>query len=101
MEEPRRVIKAVTQDFREMIPNRLQSFCCGGGAGLVAVAEWSDARIQAGKPKADQIRKTGTKIVVTSCDNCRHQITELNEHYNLGITVTSLSELTVQALVIP
>jgi Fe-S oxidoreductase len=101
LEEPRRVIKAVAQDFREMIPNRLQSFCCGGGAGLVAVAEWSDARIQAGKPKADQIRKTGAKIVVTSCDNCRHQITELNEHYNLGITVTSLSELTVQALVIP
>jgi hypothetical protein len=39
--------------------------------------------------------------VVTSCDNCRHQINELNEHYNLGITVTSLSELNVQALVIP
>jgi Fe-S oxidoreductase len=101
LEEPRRVINAVAQDFREMIPNRLQSFCCGGGGGLVAVAEWSDARILAGKPKADQIRKTGAKIVVTSCDNCRHQINELNEHYNLGITVTSLSELNVQALVIP
>jgi Fe-S oxidoreductase len=79
---------------------RLQSFCCGGGAGLVAVAEWSEARIKAGKPKADQIRQTGAKIVVTSCDNCRHQITELSEHYNLGIKVTSLTELTVQALVI-
>lgn len=101
LEEPRRVIKAVTQDFREMIPNRLQSFCCGGGAGLVAVAEWSEDRIKAGKPKADQIRKTGAKIVVTSCDNCRHQINEINECYNLGITVTSLSEFTVQALMIP
>jgi Fe-S oxidoreductase len=100
LEEPRRVIKAVAQDFREMTPNRLQSFCCGGGAGLVAVAEWSEARIKAGKPKADQIRQTGAKIVVTSCDNCRHQINELNEHYNLGIKVTSLTELTVQALVI-
>jgi Fe-S oxidoreductase len=100
LEEPRRVIKAVAQDFREMTPNRLQSFCCGGGAGLVAVAEWSEARIRAGKPKADQIRQTGAKIVVTSCDNCRHQINELSEHYNLGIQVTSLTELTVQALVI-
>jgi Fe-S oxidoreductase len=100
LEEPRRVIKAVAQDFREMTPNRLQSFCCGGGAGLVAVAEWSEARIKAGKPKADQIRQTGAKIVVTSCDNCRHQINELSEHYNLGIKVTSLTELTVQALVI-
>ena len=100
MEEPRRVIKAVAKDFREMTPNRLQSFCCGGGAGLVAVAEWSEACIKAAKPKADRIFQTGTKIVVTSCDNCRHQINELNEHYNLGIQVTSLTELTVQALVI-
>ena len=100
LEEPRRVIKAAAQDFREMTPNRLQSFCCGGGAGLVAVAEWSEARIKAGKPKADQIRQTGAKIVVTSCDNCRHQINELNEHYNLGIKITSLTELTVQAMVI-
>jgi hypothetical protein len=101
LEEPRRVLKAVAQDFREMIPNRLQSLCCGGGAGLVAIAEWSENRIKAGKPKADQIRQTGAKVVVTSCDNCRHQINELNDHYNLGIKVTSLCELTVQALVIP
>jgi Fe-S oxidoreductase len=100
LEEPRRVIRAAAQDFREMTPNRLQSFCCGGGAGLVAVAEWSEARIKAGKPKADQIRATGAKIMVTSCDNCRHQITELNEAYNLDIKVTSLCELTVQALII-
>ncbi len=100
LEEPRSVLRAAAQDFREMTPNRLQSFCCGGVAGLVAVAEWSETRIKAGKPKADQIRQTGAKIVVTSCDNCRHQITELNEHYNLGIKVTSLTELMVQALVI-
>jgi len=68
--------------------------------GISAVAEWSEARIKAGKPKTDRIRQTGTKIVVTSCDNCCHQINELNEHYNLGIKVTSLTELTVQALVI-
>jgi Fe-S oxidoreductase len=101
LEEPRRVLRAIAQDFREMTPNRLQSLCCGGGSGLAAIAEWSEARIKAGKPKADQIRATDAKVVVTSCDNCRHQITELSEHYNLGIKVTSLCELTVQALVLP
>jgi Fe-S oxidoreductase len=99
--EPRRVIHAVAKDFREMTPHGLQSLCCGGGAGLVAIAEWSDFRLNAGKPKAEQIRQTGAKLVVTSCDNCRHQITELNEHYNLGIKVTSLTEIMVQALVLP
>jgi len=98
-EEPRRVLQAAAKDFREMTPNRAQSLCCGGGAGLVAIPEWAEARIQAGKPKADQIRKTGASVVVTSCDNCRHQLTEINEHYNLGVKVTSLAEMTVQALV--
>lgn len=101
LEEPRRVIRAVAQDFREMVPNRAQSLCCGGGGGLVAIPEWAESRLKAGKPKADQIRRTGAKIVVTSCDNCRHQISELNEHYGLGVTVTSLAEMTMKALVLP
>ncbi len=98
-EEPRQVLQAVATDFREMTPNRVQSVCCGGGAGLVAIAEWSEARLKAGEPKANQIRKTGAKVVVTSCDNCRHQITELSEKYELGIKITSLCEMVVQALV--
>lgn len=100
LEEPRRVIRAIASDFREMTPNRLQSLCCGGGAGLVALPEWTDARLRAGKPKADQIRCTGAEVVITSCDNCRHQITELSEHYSLDVKVTSLSEMTAQALVV-
>jgi Fe-S oxidoreductase len=48
--------------------------------------------------KADQIRQTGAKVVVTSCDNCRFQIGELSECYGLGVEVTSVSELTAKAL---
>ena len=100
-EEPRRVLRAVTEDFREMTPNRVQSFCCGAGSGLVALDEWNESRIQSGKTKADQIRETGASTVVTSCDNCRHQILELGDHFGLGTTVTSLSEMTANALVVP
>ncbi|MFC2038463.1 (Fe-S)-binding protein [Chloroflexota bacterium] len=100
-EEPRRVMKAISQDYREMTPNRLQNFCCGGGSGVVAIDEWNEARINTGKPKAEQIRETGVKTVVTSCDNCRHQIIELNEHFGLDINVSSLTEMTVNALVVP
>ena len=100
-EEPRRVLQAVAEDFREMTPNRVQSFCCGGGAGLVALDEWNESRIQSGKVKADQIRETGAKIVVTSCDNCRHQMIELSDHFGLDVTVCSLSEMTANALVAP
>ncbi len=97
-DEPRRVIKAANGDFTEMTPNRLHSYCCGGGSGLVAVPEWNDIRLNSGIIKAEQIRKTGAEVVVTSCDNCRHQISELGELHNLNIGVTSVSELTVKAL---
>ena len=98
LEEPRRVIRAAASDYREMTPNRLHSYCCGAGSGLVVVPEWTDIRLQAGKLKAEQIRQTGARIVVTSCDNCRLQIGELSEHYDLGIEVTSVSELAVKSL---
>lgn len=98
LEEPRRVIRAVTGDFREMTPNRLHSYCCGAGSGLVTVPEWTDIRLNAGKLKSDQIRQTGAKVVVTSCDNCRHQIKELSEHYGLNVEVISISELVADRL---
>lgn len=98
-EEPRRILKAITQDFREMTPNRERNFCCGGGAGLVAVPEWQDTRMKAGKPKAEQIRDTKAEVVVASCDNCRHQIDELSNTYDLEVKVVGLSELVSQAIV--
>ena len=98
-DEPRSVLSRITPNFIEMTPNRQNSICCGGGSGLVANLDYEDQRIAAGKPKADQIRATGANMVVASCDNCRHQIGELSEHYELGIEVMGLAELTVKAMV--
>jgi Fe-S oxidoreductase len=99
LEEPRIVLRAAVKDFREMYPNREEAYCCGGGSGIVAVEEWEEKRLQAGLPKAEQIRATGAKIVVASCDNCRIQLNDLNEHYHLGVKVMGLAEMVVNALV--
>lgn len=98
-EEPRRLLNACVADFREMTPNRERNYCCGGGGGLVALPEWTDIRLKAGKPKADQIQATGARIVVASCDNCRHQLGELSEHYHLDVKVKGLAELVARAVV--
>ena len=97
-DEPRRLIKASAKDYKEMTPNRLDSYCCGAGSGLVAVPEFADIRMEAGKHKAEQIRQTEASFVVTSCDNCLHQIRELNEHYGLNIEASNVSELVVRTL---
>ena len=100
LEEPRIVLRAVTEDFREMYPNKEENYCCGGGGGIVAVSEWDNRRLEAGMPKANQIKATGAKIVIAACDNCRIQLGEISEHYGLGITVAGLCELAAKALVI-
>jgi Fe-S oxidoreductase len=101
IEEPRAVLRAAALDVREMTPNREQAFCCGGGGGLVALPEYEERRLRAGRPKADQIRETGARVVVAACENCRLQIGELSTHYGLGVEVSSLADLVVRAMRLP
>jgi len=101
IEEPRYVLERIATDFREMTPNRADALCCGGGGGLVALAEYTDRRIAAGRPKAEQIRGTGARIVVAACENCRLQIGDLDEHYGLDVHVSALTDLVVRAMRLP
>jgi len=99
--EPRTVLKAVAQNFREMTPHGLENYCCGGGGGLVALPEYDEKRLRAGKPKADQIRATKAQVVAAACENCRLQLGELNAHYNLNVEITALADLVVKSLKFP
>jgi Fe-S oxidoreductase len=101
IQEPRYVLKHIVSDFREMTPNKAEALCCGGGGGLVALAEYAERRIAAGKPKAEQIKHTGARVVVAACENCRLQIGDLNEHYNLNVRITALTDLVVRAMRLP
>lgn len=96
--EPRVILEAVVKDFREMNPNGIENYCCGGGGGLVALPEYYEKRMKAGKPKAEQIRKTGAKIVAAACENCKLQLGDLNNYYNLGVEVKGLVDLVANAI---
>lgn len=98
--EPRIVLNAIAENFIEMNPHGIENYCCGGGGGLVALPEYEEKRLKAGKPKAEQIKKTGAKIVCAACENCRLQISDLNSHYNLNVKVVSLAELVMNAIVL-
>lgn len=95
---PRIVLRAAVQHFQEMVPNGKEAFCCGGGGGLVAIPEWQETRMKAGRKKADQIKAAGAPVVATSCENCFLQISDLNGYYGLNVTVVGLMELVVRAL---
>ncbi|MBC8489657.1 MAG: (Fe-S)-binding protein [Bacteroidetes bacterium] len=100
IEVQRFVIKNAVENFIEMMPNRANNFCCGGGGGQLAMSEYAERRIKSGKIKADQIRKTGAKIVATPCHNCIDQLMELNKEYQLGVEIKTIGELVADALVL-
>ncbi len=83
-----------------MTPNREKNYCCGGGGGQLAMTRFAKRRIEVGKLKADQIRKTGAEIVVAPCHNCIDQLLELNKHYKLGVEIKTVCEVVADALVI-
>jgi Fe-S oxidoreductase len=99
IEEQRFIIKKAVSQFVEMSPNRANNYCCGGGGGQLSMSEYRDRRISAGKMKAEQIRKTGAKIVATPCHNCIDQLLELNKEYQLGIQIKTISEIVADALI--
>ena len=100
MDEPRLVLRQLAGDsFHEMLPNRKEAICCGGGGGLRAIAEAYDTRMAAFGLKVNQVKKAGADTVVTTCSNCRLQFKEGFEHYKLDTQVTGLAELMAQALV--
>jgi Fe-S oxidoreductase/CheY-like chemotaxis protein len=99
-EEPRELLQLVCEDFREMHPNRAENYCCTGGGGAMSMSEYTPRRLKSAKIKADQLKETGAKIVVTSCHNCVDGLTDLIKHYELGMQVTQLVNLVANALVV-
>lgn len=63
--------------------------------------DYKPARMASGKVKAEQIKATGAKIVITPCHNCFDQINDLSEEYELGVKAFSLKEIIVESMIVP
>lgn len=100
IEEQRYILKQSVENFTEMIPNRADNYCCGGGGGQLAMSEYAERRIKAGGIKAEQIRNSGAEIVATPCHNCIDQLMELNSHYKLKVEIKTIGEIVADAIVL-
>jgi Fe-S oxidoreductase/CheY-like chemotaxis protein len=110
-EEPRFCLKRACADFREMTPNRVDSYCCTGGGGAMSMSEYAKRRLSVSKIKADQIRATGAAAVATACHNCVDGLTDLIKEHGVKardekgkdklVPVMNVCELVAEAIVIP
>ena len=64
------------------------------------MSEYNERRLKIGEIKANQIRATGAKVVVTPCHNCVDQLTQLNHHYKLNVKIKTIAEIVADALVL-
>ncbi len=90
-EELRFVVRSVVgeENFVDMLPNRSNNFCCGGGGGFLQ-SGLADARRAYGKTKFNQIKATNAAYCITPCHNCHAQIHDLSEHYEGGYQTVHL-----------
>jgi Fe-S oxidoreductase len=99
IDAPRFILSHLTDDYRESAPDARYNWCCGGG-GLVALGEDTlDFRMKSAKVKVDQVKSTGAVILTTACENCHTQLSNLNDHYKMGVDVRFLSSMVADALV--
>ncbi len=100
IDEPRYILKYLTDDYRELTDEPRYNWCCGGGGGLVAMGEDTlDFRMKSASVKADQVKATGAKVLATACENCHAQLSNLNDHYKMDVEVKFLSSLIADALI--
>lgn len=99
VEQPRAILRSFVKNFVEMTPRGTRNYCCGGGGGAVSLDEIHDYRMQVGgKRKAEQIKATGAEIVVAPCANCKKQLREIVEAYELPVQVAGLHDLVLRAI---
>ena len=99
VDQPRELLKAIAKNYVEMTPGRTHNYCCGGGGGTVSIEEMHDFRMDViGKTKAEQLKATGAEVVVAPCANCKKQLREIIDHYDLPMRLVGLHDLLYQAV---
>jgi len=114
VEPQRRILRKIAPKFREMIPNGVYNYCCGGGSGFAIMSSinFPDWKLNiSGRMKIKQILEAFqdeidpgiNKMVCAPCSNCKGMLRDLIEYYELwertGIHYTGLVEIIVNAMV--
>jgi Fe-S oxidoreductase len=92
-EEPRALLKAVTNNFVELWPNQKYGLCCGGGGSVGQNTDMGRKRLEYAERKRDQILSSEAEILATSCQNCLSQLSDIQSRYEMPLEVKSVIEV--------
>jgi len=100
-EKFRYFVNATCEDFREMTPNREHNFCCNAGGGLASLSNWASHKAKHNRVKAEQIKATGAKYVITPCHNCSTGIKDVIKYWKLPVKNIFFDEILLATMEMP
>lgn len=99
VDQPRRLLQMVANNYVEMRDGGAMNWCCSGGGGVSANERADELKMTAFKEKKSQLDELGLETLVTACANCRITLEEGLEHYEMELPVVGLTELIAEHLV--
>lgn len=98
---PRQVLALCCQEVVELVPNRENAICCGGGGGMLQDSTSKPKRMITGRAKVNQIKAANVNTVAAPCLSCHRQLTDICNHYELQVRVETISAMASKALILP
>jgi Fe-S oxidoreductase len=105
-EIPREVIKSCVNNFVDMDPDSIRenSFCCGGGGGLLT-DDLTELRVKGARPRMEALKKVieddGVTHIAAICAICKSQFTKILPFYEYEMDmIVSVHQLVGSALVL-
>jgi Fe-S oxidoreductase len=96
VDPPRKILKAIAEDFVEMPFHGKDTICCGGGGLMEAVD--SNLRSNVTMKRIRLAEKVGAKILATSCGGCKYYLSQAATQSNSEIIVKDLTELVYECM---
>jgi Fe-S oxidoreductase len=98
-ERPRKVLQSIPGiELVEMVRNRENTWCCGGGGGLKG-ADW-DLALEIGKDKIEEALATGARTIVSACPSCKTSINDAVRAVGADLKAVDITELAVKSITI-
>ncbi len=96
-EQPRNIMKSLSEDLREMPSNRNQSFCCGAGGAQVWKEEGGGSKINI--TRYEQAKSTLSQTIAVACPFCLTMLTDASKEDDHPMDVLDIAELVAQKMI--
>lgn len=93
LEQPRNLLKEISDNFVELPEAGKMNWCCGAGGGVSTNERANELRLKAFGAKKSQLDAIQVDGMVSACSNCRIHLEEGLEEYHMDVPVLSLTEL--------